>query len=47
MIAYIGQVLFDRDAHYRETFTQSADILETNLPIKAAEAIQTSFCFDK
>jgi len=30
----------DRDAHYRETFTQGADILESDLPIEVAEAIK-------
>lgn len=31
----------DRDAHYRETFTQGADILESDLPIEVARAIKT------
>jgi len=30
----------DRAAHYRETFTQGADILESDLPIEAADAIK-------
>ena len=30
----------DRDTHYRETFTQGADILESDLPIEVAEAIK-------
>lgn len=30
-----------RDAHYRETFTQGADILESDLPIEVAQAIKT------
>ena len=29
----------DRDAHYRETFAMGADILESDLPIEAAEAV--------
>ena len=30
----------ERDAHYRETFVQGADILESDLPIEVAEAIK-------
>ncbi|MBS1566668.1 MAG: glycerophosphodiester phosphodiesterase family protein, partial [Bacteroidetes bacterium] len=31
----------ERGVHYRETFTQGADILESDLPIEVAEAIKT------
>lgn len=31
----------DRDSHYRETFTQGADILESDLPVEVAQAIKT------
>jgi len=33
----------ERDAHYRETFAQGADILETDLPIEAAEALKRGY----
>jgi glycerophosphoryl diester phosphodiesterase len=31
----------ERDAHYRETFAQGADILESDLPIEVAAALAT------
>jgi glycerophosphoryl diester phosphodiesterase len=31
----------ERAAHYRETFTMGADILESDLPIEVAEAIKS------